>query len=79
MAARATLLVLPGLDGTDVFFRPFLEALPASIEASFVELPANGAYRYEELLGVVRRRVADLPSCYVFASSFSSGASRPSS
>jgi len=68
---RPTLLVLPGLDGTDVFFRPFLEALPASVQASFVDLPADGAYRYEELVDVVRRRIADMPPLYVFASSFS--------
>src|SRR6266480_6110904 len=33
---RATLLLLPGLDGTDIFFRPLVAALPPWIETRCV-------------------------------------------
>jgi len=66
-----TLVVLPGLDGTDVFFRPFLASLPASIRSLVISYPKSGANEYDELLRVVRRAVAELPSFYVLGSSFS--------
>jgi pimeloyl-ACP methyl ester carboxylesterase len=64
-------VLLPGLDGTEVFFRPLLDALPASIRAQVLCYPESGPYRYEELLEVLRRTVEDLPEYYVLGLSFS--------
>ena len=71
MEPSETLLVLPGLDGTDVFFRPFLGLLPDWIHSRVVCYPATGANRYDELLRLVREQTAGLPHFFVLASSFS--------
>src|SRR5688572_7920283 len=71
MDRTATLVVLPGLDGTDVFFRPFLAALPATIRPLVVDYPQSGANGYDDLLRVVRDAVAEIPQFYVLGSSFS--------
>ena len=67
----STLVVLPGLDGTDVFFRPFLAAIPPSIHSVVVSFPQSGAAGYRELLEVVREETAALPAFWVLGSSFS--------
>jgi pimeloyl-ACP methyl ester carboxylesterase len=67
--ASATLILLPGLDGTDVFLRPLVAALPKSIRT--VVLSYEGEYRYGDLLRAARRSVGELSECYVLASSFS--------
>lgn len=71
MEPTATLVLLPGLDGTDVFFRPLLDALPPSIRPQVLCYPESGPHRYEELLEVLRRTVEDLPEYYLLALSFS--------
>jgi pimeloyl-ACP methyl ester carboxylesterase len=68
---RPTLVVLPGLDGTDVFLRPFIAALPSTVRTRFVPFPATGGNTYDDLLQIVQAAVADFPSFYVLASSFS--------
>jgi pimeloyl-ACP methyl ester carboxylesterase len=67
---RATLVVLPGLDGTDVFFRPFLASLPSSITPIVVTYPPDG-HTYNGLLRLVRRAVEGGGPYYVLGSSFS--------
>jgi pimeloyl-ACP methyl ester carboxylesterase len=67
----STLLILPGLDGTDVFFRPFLALLPDSIRPMVVSFPDRGATGYNDLLGIVRHAIAEIPRLYVLGSSFS--------
>jgi len=64
-----TLVILPGLDGTDVFFRPFLALLPASIRPLVICYP-DGDNSYLRLLETVRSAVADIPAFYVLGSSF---------
>src|SRR5262245_16664158 len=71
MNTPVMLVVLPGLDGTDVFFRPFIAALPGAIRPVVIDYPAKGANRYADLLELVRRTVADMPPFYVLGSSFS--------
>jgi len=71
MDKTITLVVLPGLDGTDVFFRPFLALLPAWIHPVVVHYPQSSANGYEDLLRIVRERVSQIPDCYVIGSSFS--------
>ena len=70
MTTSTTLLVLPGLDGTDVFLRPLLAALPSAIRPLVVSYPEAGSGRYEDLLKLVRQTIADVPRFYVLAFSF---------
>jgi len=65
-----TLLVLPGLDGTDVFLRPLLAALPPTIRPVVVSYPEAGTGRYEDLLKLVQQTIADVSEVYVLAFSF---------
>lgn len=64
------LVLLPGLDGTDVFFRPLLAALPEWINPMVVQFPTVGANEYPELLELVRRVLAGKSDYYVLGWSF---------
>src|SRR5262245_11354683 len=66
-----TLVLLPGLDGTEVFFQPLLAALPPSVRPLVVCLPTSGSNAYADLLAAVRATVLALPDCYVLGWSFS--------
>ncbi|MBA5866293.1 MAG: alpha/beta fold hydrolase [Nitrospira sp. CR1.3] len=68
---KRTLVLLPGLDGTDVFFRPLLAALPESVHPEVISFPAAGANEYTDLLKIVCEAVRGIPSFYVLGSSFS--------
>src|SRR5215470_15098884 len=67
----ATLILLPGLDGTEVFFRPLLAALPSWIRPVVVTYPTSGANGYADLLPLVESAVADIEAFYVLGWSFS--------
>ena len=67
---RTTLVLLPGLDGTDVFFRPLLAVLPEWVRPHVVCFPPRGANEYADLLPIVRHAVSEIPSFYVLGSSF---------
>lgn len=66
-----TLVLLPGLDGTDVFYRPLLAALPACVRPLVIQFPCSGPSDYEGLLHQVRAASAELPEYYLLGSSFS--------
>jgi pimeloyl-[acyl-carrier protein] methyl ester esterase len=66
-----TLVILPGLDGTEVLFRPLLALLPDWIQPVVICYPASGPNEYADLLEIVREKIAGLPSLIVLASSFS--------
>jgi pimeloyl-ACP methyl ester carboxylesterase len=66
-----TLVLLPGLDGTEVFFRPLMERLPATIRSLPLNYPDVGPHGYHALLDFVRGQLADIPRYVVLASSFS--------
>jgi pimeloyl-ACP methyl ester carboxylesterase len=68
--SRSTLVLLPGLDGTEVFFRPLLACLPPSIQPVILNYPDHGPYEYPELLALVCESLAEVKACYVLASSF---------
>lgn len=68
---RITLVLLPGLDGTDVFFRPLLDALPNWITPLIVQFPSSGMNEYSHLLPMVRRALAEVPRYFVLGWSFS--------
>jgi pimeloyl-[acyl-carrier protein] methyl ester esterase len=67
----ATLVLLPGLDGTEVFFGPLLAALPPWVDPVVVTYPTSGANSYADLIGVVEAAVADVSDYYVLGWSFS--------
>ena len=66
-----TLVLLPGLDGTEVFFKPLLAALPKWIKPVVVTYPTSGANHYSDLLTVVQAAVEDSKEFYVLGWSFS--------
>ena len=65
-----TLVLLPGLDGTEVFFRPLLASLPEWVRPHVVSFPPTGGTEYADLLAIVRKAVSEIPSFYVLGSSF---------
>lgn len=71
MTRPTTLVLLPGLDGTDVFFRPLLAVLPQAVRPVVVCLPTSGSNTYTDLLAFVRHALAELAECYVLGWSFS--------
>lgn len=66
-----TLVLLPGLDGTEVFLQPLLKSLPRSFRTRMVCFPTSGSNCYADLLNTVRAAVADLSHYYLVAWSFS--------
>lgn len=66
-----TLVLLPGLDGTDVFFRPLLKALPPWVTPVVVQYPTDGRNDYEHLFNTVSAAVGDLGDYWVLGWSFS--------
>jgi pimeloyl-ACP methyl ester carboxylesterase len=71
MERTVTLVILPGLDGSDVFFRPFLASLPPHIRPVVIPYPQSGPNDYEALLRLVREKIADIPDFFLLGSSFS--------
>ena len=47
------IVLLPGLDGTGVLFRPFIEHLPAELTPSVVSYPSDKQLSYSDLLSIV--------------------------
>jgi len=68
---RVTLILLPGLDGTDIFFRPLLAALRPWIEAHCVEYPVSGPNDYRDLLPLVRNACQACEEFFLLGWSFS--------
>lgn len=71
MSAQISLALLPGLDGTDVFFRRLVAALPEWISPIVVQFPTHDSSAYGDLLPLVRGALARTPECYVLGWSFS--------
>ena len=46
-------ILLPGLDGTGVLFKPLLDALPSNIGSLIIDYPANKKLSYPELVNYV--------------------------
>lgn len=70
MTPEATLVLLPGLDGTDAMFAPLLESLPPWIRPVVVTYPASGPNGYDDLLPLVQRAVAGTRRFHVLGWSF---------
>lgn len=60
-----TLILLPGLDGTEIFFGPLLAVLPRWVEPVVVTYPASGANDYLDLLAGVVAAIEN-SDCKVF-------------
>lgn len=71
MHRPTTLVLLPGLDGTSILFRPFMQALPAWIAPRVIEYASAGPNDYEGLLPVVRSACAGLSDFVLLGWSFS--------
>ena len=56
--AEATLVLLPGLDGTAAMFGPLLASLPPWIRPVVVTYPPSGPNGYDDLLPLVQRAIA---------------------
>ena len=68
---QTTVVLLPGLDGTEVFFRPLMERLPPTILPLALNYPDAGPHGYPGLLDFVRQKLTRFPHYVVLASSFS--------
>lgn len=65
------LVLLPGLDGTEVLFGPLLRCLPEWLQPTVVTYPEEGPNSYEDLLPKVLQAIDALPDCVVLGWSFS--------
>src|SRR5262245_43947170 len=65
------LVLLPGLDGTDIFFQPLLAALPSDVQVLVVSYPDHGEQDYATLLALIHERLTEIESCIVLGWSFS--------
>jgi pimeloyl-[acyl-carrier protein] methyl ester esterase len=70
MKSGTTLVLLPGLDGTEIFFGPLLAHLPAWIDPVVVSYPAAGANGYDDLEPVVLEAVDRVGECALLGWSF---------
>ena len=70
-ATTATALVLlPGLDGTEIFFGPLLAQLPPWIDPVVVTYPPSGPNAYDDLAPVVIEAVDKLKAFAILGWSF---------
>lgn len=67
--AAGPLVLLPGLDGTGLLFRPLLAALPESLKTMVVSYPVNEILDLDSLADLVARRLPD--DAVLLAESFS--------
>src|SRR5262245_51525411 len=68
--ASRVLVLLPGIDGTDVFFRPLIAQLPRWIRPVVISYPQDPSTSYTELVELVRRATYGIPDMCILASSF---------
>ena len=66
-----TLVLLPGLDGTGILFRRFIEAIGASVDTQIVAYPADQPMNYGELETRVREALPKDRPYVVLGESFS--------
>lgn len=71
MSAPEPLVLLPGMDGTEIMFAPLVAQLPPSLAPHVVTYPATGNNGYGDLLPLVLDAVRSYPRCHVLGWSFS--------
>jgi len=67
---KTTLVLLPGLDGTEIFFEPLLRHLPSWLEPAVIVYPTSGSNDYKDLLPIVMSEVENLKSFVILGLSF---------
>lgn len=67
---KIILVLLPGLDGTEIFFAPLLRHLPSWIDPIVITYPESGNNDYEDLLTIVMDEVSALKSFVILGLSF---------
>ena len=67
---KTTLVLLPGLDGTEIFFGPLLRHLPAWVDPVIIVYPTSGSNDYKDLLPVVMSEVSALQTFVILGWSF---------
>ncbi len=65
------IVVLPGLDGSDLLLDRFNELAPAGISVTVMPLPDDPANDYESLACVLGTQLRELAPCHLVAESFS--------
>ena len=65
------IIVLPGLDGTDLLLDRFREYAPPAFEMAIASLPDNPDDDYVTLCDYLSARIRNLDSCHIVAQSFS--------
>ncbi len=65
------LVLLPGMDGTEILFGPLLAHLPPSLAPHVVTYPSTGPNGYDDVYPLVHAAVAAHPGCIVLGWSFS--------
>ena len=69
--ANASLILLPGMDGTGLLFRPLLEVLPPDVSARVISYPADQALSYPDLLTAIEGELHSEAAMVLVAESFS--------
>jgi pimeloyl-[acyl-carrier protein] methyl ester esterase len=70
-SGRTRLVLLPGMDGTGLLFKPLLDVLPRRLEPIVVSYPANRPLGYEDLLEVVLNAIPTDQPFLLLGESFS--------
>lgn len=65
------IVLLPGMDGTGVMFKPFIEAMPKDMEPLVISYPNDKKLSYEELVDYVLARLPDNDEFILVGESFS--------
>jgi pimeloyl-[acyl-carrier protein] methyl ester esterase len=65
------IVILPGLDGTDLLLARFIELVPVGFTATVMPLPDDPADDYESLSCALASRLRDYAPCHLVAESFS--------
>ena len=68
---KITLLLLPGLDGSGVMFRPLLRHLPSHFNPVVVTYPRNQPLGYNQLLPIVMAAIPGNSTIVLLGESFS--------
>ncbi|MEC9047778.1 MAG: alpha/beta hydrolase [Planctomycetota bacterium] len=70
-AASSPVVLLPGMDGTDVLYRPLIRALAPDTHVEVVEYPTGGARSYDDAVRHASERLSKWPRCHIVGWSFS--------
>ncbi len=68
---QASIVLLPGLDGTEILFQPFLNAVPAGVQARVIAYPPDVPLGYADLVDRVRAALPEAGPFLLLGWSFS--------